>query len=343
MIIEMIDESVRAGASKAKACELLGLAPTTLLRWKRSASGVDERRGPRGVVPSRLSATERRKIVETACSPEFRDLSPTQMVPILADRGEYIGSESTIYRVLREEGLLKHRGKAKAPARRHRPAPKVTTGPCQVWTWDITYLKSPIRGQFFYAYIAVDVWSRKIVAAEVHPIECNEIAARFIAAAVQTEGVSPKSLILHADNGGPMKGATILATLQALGVQSSFSRPRVSDDNPYSESLFRTLKYRPNFPSKPFSDLAAARSWVSAFVDWYNEVHLHSGIRFVTPSTRHAGRDREILDARRRTYEWARAAHPERWSKGIRNLKPVGDVTLHRELQANEGPATTAA
>jgi transposase InsO family protein len=156
-----------------------------------------------------------------------------------------------------------------------------------------------------------------------------EHGARLLAETARAEGVPPDQLVLHSDNGGPMTGSTMLATLQRLGILPSFSRPGVSDDNPFSESLFRTLKYRPGYPSRPFRSLEEARSWVAGFVRWYNTQHLHSALRFVTPEDRHAGREEAILEARRQVYEAARRHRPERWSRDVRNWTPVGDVTLN--------------
>ena len=235
-----------------------------------------------------------------------------------------------MYRILREEELLHHRERTKAPIRRP-PKEHVATGPNQVWSWDITYLRSPLRGVFFYLYLVVDVWSRKIMAWEVHEAESAELASELIAGPCAALGIDPTGLVLHSDNGGPMKGSTMVATLERLGILPSFSRPSVSDDNPYSEALFRTLKYRPEYPERPFCDLAAARAWVEAFVRWYNTEHLHSGIRFVTPEDRHSGREAAILDGRRELYERARAARPERWSHGTRCWTPVERVYLNPE------------
>ena len=160
-------------------------------------------------------------------------------------------------------------------------------------------------------------------------MELSDNAAALFAAAYRREGVAPGSLVVHMDNGGPMKGAALLATLQRLGVARSYSRPSVSNDNPYSESLFRTLKYRPAFPSGAFASIEAAEEWVATFVHWYNDMHLHSSIRFVTPTDRHCGRELEILERRKRVYERARARHPERWTGNIRNWEPIKEVTLN--------------
>jgi transposase InsO family protein len=329
MILGLVDEAVCSGASQARACEELGVDERTLQRWRSREIGDDMRAGPSSTPGNKLSPEERAKVLQVACCVEFRDKSPKQIVPILADRGEYTASEATFYRVLREEDMMKHRGRAKAPTKRARPSLKVATGTCQLWSWDITYLPGPIRGTFFYLYVIVDVWSRKIVGRAVHLAESTEHAGVLIDGACVAEGIERGQLTLHSDNGSPMKGATMLATLQRLGVSASFSRPSVSDDNPYSEALFRTAKYCSMYPSKPFESVEAARAWVDRFVAWYNEEHLHSGIRFVTPSDRHAGRHLDILERRREVYEAARARHPERWGGGIRCLDPIANVILH--------------
>jgi transposase InsO family protein len=174
-----------------------------------------------------------------------------------------------------------------------------------------------------------DVFSRKIVGWAVHETECNEHAARLLEESCAREGIARDRLVLHSDNGSPMKGATILATLQRLGVVTSFSRPRVSDDNPYSESLFRTLKYRPEYPGRGFASLDDARAWVCAFVRWYNTEHRHSAIRFVTPEQRHSGQDKDLLSERHQVYEAARRRHPDRWSRATRNWSPIEQVVLN--------------
>lgn len=328
-MLGLLDEAVRDGARLDQACDVVGLDARTVQRWRLAPGGDDQRRGPRHHPGNRLSEAQRARILAVANSPEFRDLSPKQIVPKLADDGTYLGSESTFYRLLRANDLLTHRQHSRPRA--HRPRALVATGACQVWSWDITYLPTTIRGQYFYLYLVEDIWSRKIVGWHVHPEECNEQAAGLIDRTCVELGVDPSGLVLHSDNGGPMKGSTMLLTLQRLGIVPSFSRPRVSDDNPFSEALFRTLKYRPAYPRKPFPSLEAAQAWVASFVRWYNTEHLHSALSFVTPDDRHHGRDVAILAARARTYERARRRHPERWTRSTRNWKPVGEVHLNPE------------
>jgi putative transposase len=321
----LVEEAVCSGARQSAACKAIGLTARTLQRWTDSQD--DERRGPSREPKNRLSPSERERIVAVATSPEFRDSSPKQIVPALADRGIYYASESTFYRVLHAAELQRHRGHSRKPV--SRPGEFVATGPWQVASWDITYLRSFVRGEFFRLYLVEDVWSRKILGWAVHEQESSELAAQLIQDIRRESGRELTGWVLHSDNGGPMRGATMLATMQRLGVVPSFSRPRVSDDNPYSESLFRTLKYCPEYPRDGFSSLDAARAWVARFVDWYNNEHHHSSIGYVTPAARHDGRDIALLEARRALYERARAKHPERWSGKTRDFTRPESVTLN--------------
>ena len=330
MTIELIDEATDAGARRAPACKILGLSVRTVQRWKAAGGGEDARNGPKTEPANKLSAAERKTVLDTINSSEFRDLPPTQIVPRLADGGQYQASEATMYRILRAEQLLTHRQQSR-PAQFRSRSEHLATGPNQVWSWDITYLKGPIRGSFYYLYLILDVWSRKIVGGRVYPEESNELAAQLVLDICEREHLHPKGIVLHSDNGGPMKGSTMKATMEHLGVITSFSRPGVSDDNPFSEALFRTLKYRPEYPSAPFGSLAEANAWYAAFEEWYNHEHLHSGIRFVTPADRHCGGEVEVLKKRARVYEEARRRNPERWPGKVRNWEPIQDVYLNPE------------
>ena len=343
MILELVNDAVAAGARRERACQQLGLTERCMQRWRCADVGDDGRAGPRTLPANAFTAAERAKVLEVVNSPEYRDLPPKQVVPRLADDGRYIGSESTIYRILRAEGQDAHRGRAKPRTVRSVDA-HVATAANQVWSWDITYLLSSLRGRFFYLYLVEDVWSRRIVGFEVHGEECMVASSALVRATCAAENVDPKGLVLHSDNGGPMKGSTMLATLQHLGIVPSFSRPSVSDDNPFIESLFRTLKYRPEYPHKPFDTIDAARAWVTAFVAWYNAEHRHSGIRFVTPDERHHGRENDVLANRVRVYERARRRHPNRWSRGTRNWTPAPAVFLNpkRDQEAIEGALSRA-
>lgn len=343
MILGLIDEAIEAGARQRPACEILGLSKRTVERWRGQDIGDDQRQGPKTPPKNKLSEAERELVLEVVNSPEYRNLSPKQIVPQLADQGVYIASEKSIYRILAAADQLKHR-ESSQPRRHHKPREHVAYGPLEVWSWDITYLRSAVRGEFYYLYLVVDIWSRKIVGWRVEKTESMDYASEFIRAICDEFGVDPEGIVLHSDNGGPMKGSTMLATLQVLGIVASFSRPRVSDDNPYSEALFRTLKYRPWYPERPFESIDEARAWVCAFVDWYNNEHLHSAIGYVTPSDRHAGRDVEILTKRDEVYEQARQRHPERWSGATRNWDRVEVVKLNPDPAINhEGEADAAA
>lgn len=332
---------MKSGLTLEGASKEVGVAARTIERWRKVGGGEDRRRGPRHAPANALSASERAHVLRVANSPEFVDRSPKQIVPALADRGEFVASESTFYRVLRAEGQLTHRERSKP--REPRPVPThVADGPCQVWSWDITYLKTTVRGRFLYLYLFLDVWSRKVVGWAVHDSESDEHAAQLVRRCCAAEGADPTGLVLHSDNGGPMRGSTMLATLQRLGVVPSFSRPRVSDDNPYSEALFRTLKYTPAYPSRPFATADEASTWVAEFVRWYNTEHLHSGIRFVTPAVRHGRADVSALAKRTAVYEAARRARPERWTTHTRNWQPVGAITFNRP-RVRRKEATSAA
>lgn len=326
--MELIREACDEGARKEKACELLGLTLRTVQRWERHGT-CDQRKGSRAVPANKLSESEREKVLEIANSPEFADSSPSQIVPTLADQGTYVCSESTFHRILREEKMNAHRQMSK-PNSKERPEPYVATAPNQVWSWDITYLPTQTKGLFLYMYMVLDIYSRKIVGCQVFSVESGDLASELIMDACLREGISKDQLVLHSDNGAPMKSATMLAKLQELGVVPSFSRPSVSDDNPFSESAFRTMKYHPTYPHCPFSSLESARQWADGFVHWYNHHHLHSGIRFVPPSSRHDGKDVEILKRRHEVYQLAKERHPERWSGKTRNWDPVESVALNK-------------
>jgi transposase InsO family protein len=317
---------VAAGARRARACGTIGLHPRTEQRWRAQGGGEDLRAGPLSAPANKLTEAERAEVLSVANSADFQELSPKQIVPQLADAGTYLASESTFYRILRAERQTAHRERSRPPV--NRPKELVATGPNQIWSWDITYMPSNVRGTFFFHYLFVDIFSRKIVGHAVHERESMEHAATLVREAAAREDVRSNTVTLHADNGGPMKGATMLATLQRLGIVASFSRPHTSDDNPFSESLFRTMKYRPEYPDGPFSSLDEARAWVAAFIDWYNNEHLHSAIRFVTPAQRHRG-EAAVLQHRARVYAAARARTPQRWRGPIRNWTPAGPVTLN--------------
>lgn len=340
-ILSLVDEAVVHGARLKQACATIGMSERTLQRWRIAPEG--DRRPARIQQPgNKLDDLERQRILSISNSAEFGHLPASQIVPRLADQGEYIASESSFYRVLRSAEQLRHRS-ASRPAQGHRPRALVATGPNQIYSWDITYLPTTIRGVYLYLYLFLDIYSRKIVGWQVYDQEASELGAEVISDICSREKVQPQQVVLHSDNGSPMKGATMLATLQKLGVIPSLSRPAVSNDNAFSESLFKTMKYRSEYPSRPFSDLRSARSWVGKFVHWYNEEHRHSATQFVTPSQRHAGEDVAILAARHVLYIAAKARNPRRWSRATRHWEPAGPVYLNPAQAQNNNAQRRAA
>jgi putative transposase len=327
LCIELIEAAHKTGARRRAACEVLGLSLRTLQRWTRKPL-PDQRKGASRRTANALSDEEKRMMLQIANSSEYRDYNPHQIVARLADKGRYIASERSFYRLFRENKLLAHRSKSK-PRKSHRPRSLTAIKPNEVWSWDITYLLSNIKGKYYYLYMVEDIFSRMIIDSCVEECESSEISSDLIEQCCINQNISRYQISLHSDNGSPMKGATMLSTLQRLGVIPSFSRPRVSNDNPYSESLFKTLKYCPQYPSKPFCSLQEARDWVNNFTTWYNTQHLHSEIRFVTPYARHYGEEKSILDKRDILYQKSRMSNPTRWSKNTRNWKPAGSVTLN--------------
>ncbi len=334
-IIVSIKEAVTSGARLGAACEMMGISPRTYQRWQKPDNTHDGRQDARHEPANKLSEEEEEKILRVANSPRYADLPPSKIVPLLADSGQYLASESTFYNVLKKKGQLSHRHRSK-PRTTSKPRGLLAGGPDQIYSWDITYLPTTVGGMFFYLYMVMDIYSRKIMGWQVHRRETSEFAADMMTDICIREGVKRDQVTLHSDNGGAMKGATLLATLQKLGVIRSTSRPGVSSDNAYSESLFRTLKYVPYYPQRPFEDIVEARRWVEGFVGWYNEIHLHSGIKFVTPSQRHEGLDKEILSKRDKVYKEAKRKNPIRWSRQTRNWLPVEEVWLNPDQRQGQ-------
>jgi len=332
--ITLIKEAVTQGAREGLACEELGISRRTLQRWRSDLTPLEDQRPvvERPVPKNKLSEEERDVLVKTVNQPEFKSLPPSQIVPRLADEGVYIASESTLYRVLKERDMQHHRGRSKRPT--SKPiATHCATGPNQVWMWDITWIPGPIKGIYFYLYLILDLYSRKIIAWEIWSEESAENASVLVRRGMLSEQriSHQQPLVLHSDNGSPMKGASLLETLYQLGITPSRSRPRVSNDNPYAESIFRTCKYRPDFPSKGFANLTEARTWVLSFVCWYNKEHRHSGLNFLTPNQRHNGSSEQIFEQRRQVYEQAKILHPERWSRETRDWTLKDEVWLNPE------------
>jgi len=326
-----IHQAHQSGARLAPACAVLGLSVRTFERWQQGGPVRADAR-PTAVRPEpahKLTPEERQQVMAICHEPRFADLPPAQIVPRLADEGVYVASESSFYRVLRAEQEQHHRGRARAPVKT-APQRHVAHAPGEVWAWDITFLPSRIRGMFFYLYAVIDLYSRKIVAWEVHERESGEEAAALIERACWRErhpGASP--LILHADNGAAQTAHTLKSKLETLGIRPSHSRPGVSDDNAHIEAWFRTCKYAGSYPAKGFATIEAARAWVLRFVTWYNQAHLHSALAFVTPLQRHSGEDAAILRERRAIYAAARERHPLRWKRHARGWQAPGPVWLN--------------
>lgn len=291
---------------------------------------TDARKGAAKSVPRRLSAEERQAIVNICCRKEYQDLNPYEIYVILLDMKIYMGSVSTFYRVLRDRGLVHFRGNTRKATTSHRPPERVATGPNQVWAWDITYLKSPVAGMYYYLYTVIDVWSRKIVGWRIDTRESYEVAENMFRAIMAEHGLS--NVYLHSDNGNPMKAGTMLMTLYKLGIVPSYSRPRVSNDNAYIESFFRTLKYMKAYP-KFFASLDDARNWVADFLHWYNTMHLHSAIGYVTPDQRHRGVASQIIEARNAVKQQAYENRKDRWSSMPAMLVHPRTVVLNPSLE----------
>jgi putative transposase len=331
VMLAAIAEAQSWGARLAEACRVVGISARTIERWRDQPEGDDGRCGPYRRPHNALSSLEEAQVVSVLTSSRYAGMSPKQLVPQLADEGLYLASESTMYRVQRRHGL---RTRKRVASRTHVTRACTVhraTQPNQVWSWDITWLPTTTRGMYLRLYLMMDVWSRRIVGWRIAERESALIAAELVTQACRDGNVDPRGLVLHSDNGLPMRSSTMISTLQWLGVVPSFSRPHVSDDNPYSEALFRTLKHTPAYPHLPFADTACAQRWVARFVDWYNQQHRHSAIRYVTPDERHLGREHDVLARRRELYDRARTSNPERWTGSTRNWVPIGLVVLHPE------------
>ena len=333
-----IQAACEAGARLQQACEVVGITARTLQRWGADQGLEAGDRRPTAVRPApahALTAAERAEVLRVANEPRFADMPPARIVPMLADEGVYLASESTFARVLRAQGQMRHRGRAKAPRKSRPPNTHIATAARQLWSWDMTFLPTAVAGRWFFLYLILDVYSRKIVGFEVHEDDDSDHAARLVQRTALAEGIHATARdqrpVLHGDNGATLKATTVLAMLWWLGVKPSYSRPRVSDDNAFVEALFRTAKYRPEFPEKGFAELGVARQWVREFVHWYNHDHRHSGIRYVSPAQRHDGADVAILAARHEVYLKARKRNPARWSGSTRDWSHIGSVTLNPE------------
>lgn len=259
----------------------------------------------------RIPDAERAHIKDVLCSDRFVDLAPAQIYATLLDDGIYLCSERTMYRILHEHDLVRER--RRGHRRTNHNVPRVhATGPNQVWSWDITRLRGPRPRSWFYLYVVIDIFSRKIVAWSIDAAESDKTARRLIRTAAKREGINPDTLTLHSDRGPQMTGHTIAELLEDLGVTRSLSRPRTSNDNPYSEAQFKTAKYRPDYPDR-FDSIDQARSWMRRFARWYNHEHYHSGIGYLHPADVHAGNADAVVAARQQVLDAAYTANPDRF------------------------------
>jgi len=325
LAIKLITEAIEAGARITEACETMGISATTFKRW-RAGNLTDLRKGSEKYIPQKLTEAEESKIVDICCSKEYKDYNPYKIHASLLDKGIYIASESSFYRVLRRNKLIRHRGNTRASKRRTPPPERKATGPNQVWTWDITFLKSNVRGLFFYAYVIIDIWDRSIVKWAIHDREDDSLAQELFKHALLEN--SHPNVFIHSDNGNPMKGATLLALFYDLGICNSYSRPRVSNDNPFIESFFKTVKYGTGYPGK-FPNLLIAREWFASFVDGYNSSHCHSGINFITPLEMRKGNYHMIVKNRNQIMLKAKSENPSRWSNNVKQLPEKHIVYLN--------------
>jgi putative transposase len=330
MYCNLIKEAVHDGARQKMACELVGISARTYQRWHQHGTLLEDQRLYHDTpAHNRLSDEVRHEVLQVVNRAEYSTLTPHQIVPLLLDDGRYIASESSFYRIMKQNGQLKHRGRS-APVKHKKPKALSANKPNCVYSWDITYLLSPIKGEYYYLYMVMDIYSRKIVGWQVYDCESSSHAADLVEDIVIREKIDKNQLVLHSDNGSPMKGATLRAKMIDLAIVPSYSRPRVSNDNPYSESLFKTVKYHYSYPQKPFANLKEAREWVSTFVLWYNDEHQHSAIKYVTPNQCHSGLDKHILQNRKKVIEQAKLNYPERWNgRNTRNLVPIDVVYLN--------------
>ena len=316
-----------------EACERLPLSTIcTALRLTRASfyskpSFSGEPPKPRKT-PRKLTTEERAKFLAIAHSEEFKDQPPREIYATLLSRGEYLCHWRTMYCILEQAGESRERRSLRSHPTYSKPS-LTATRPNEVWSWDITRLPCTRRGEFFYLYTVLDLYSRYVVAWCVETEESAELATKLIRQAVKVHNINKGQLTLHNDRGAPMTSGTFQTLCALLGVAQSLSRPRVSDDNPYSESQFKTMKYQPEYPEQ-FETIRAARQWVKEFTEWYNEAHHHTGIALFTPEEVFTGRYEEVAKEREVAMEKAFAEHPERFVKGKPKVKrPASEVSIN--------------
>lgn len=311
MIQREVDE-LGAHVGRRRACETLGVSRPSWYRWRRPASEAPTKT-PRLCKPQprALCEIERQRIMHTLAEPRFCDLAPSAVYAALLDEGKYLGSISTFYRVLRANEQIHERRRVAT----HPPMVKpelVATRPNEVWSWDVTRLAGPAKWTWFYLYVILDIYSRYVVGWKLARRETAAIAEELIRQTLDQEGIVAGQLSIHADRGSPQTSKTVAELYADLGITKSFSRPHTSNDNPFSEAQFKTMKYRPEFPTR-FISYADGEAFCKDFFIWYNEHHYHSGIALLTPASVHHGRAPAILAARQTILDAAYEIHPERF------------------------------
>jgi putative transposase len=320
------------------ACRSLGVPRATFYRRQKPPT-MSAHLSPRQSPSRKLTPPERLAVLDVLHSPEFVDKAPAQVYATLLDRGIYLCSIRTMYRILADHQEVKERRRQRRHPKHAKPQ-LVATGPNQVWSWDITKLRGPVKGVWYYLYVILDIYSRSVVGWMVAETELAILAERLIAGTCDKQGIVPGQLTIHADRGTSMKSKPVALLMADLGVAKSHSRPRVSDDNPFSESQFKTLKHHPDFPER-FGSMADARAFCCRFFDWYNSEHRHSGLGLLTPQMVHEGRTRQILDARQRVLLDAYRVFPERFvRKPPAPLAPPAEVWINRPSDQLLGEVT---
>jgi len=309
--MDLMEDLSEPGVSVVAACAALGVSRATLYRATSPPQPPAIRQ--RAPSPRRLDDKERQAIVDVMHSREFADQPPMEVFATLLSRGVYLASMRTIYRLLAELGESKERRNQRDPHRYVKPS-LTATAPNQAWTWDITKLATLQKGVFLHAYVIIDLFSRYVVGWMVAAKECKHLAAQLFADAVARHGIEP-GLTVHSDRGSAMKSDTLAQLFATLGVDRSFSRPHVSDDNPFSEAQFKTLKYQPDYPGR-FAGALHARGWLETFFGWHNDDHHHSGLALFTPAEVFFGRVAAVHSVRQATLDAAYAMHPERFPNG---------------------------
>jgi putative transposase len=309
-VIDGAFTDLAALTSAKRACAVLGKSRATHYRRQRPRLPAGPR-PPRPVPSNALTPAERDTVRATLNHESFVDKSPAQVWATLLDEGTYLCSESTMYRILREAGAVRDRRRQATHPPRTRPE-LVADGPGQVWSWDITKLHGPVKGVYYDLYVIIDIYSRYVPGWLVAPTETGDLAKDFITGTINTAGAPPR--VVHADRGTSMTSKPVALLLADLGVVRSHSRPKVSNDNPYSESAFKTLKYCPAFPDR-FGSIADARAFCAEFFAYYNHEHRHSGIGLHTPASVHYGTADEIRALRAEVLDAAHARHPDRFRR----------------------------